>query len=134
MATKTLTYLYRNYSEASRVVTELEAAGIPRDDISLVSHQVEDRDDVGDHTGTGAGTGAAIGGTAGAAAGLLAGLGMLAIPGIGPVVGAGWLASTLAVGAAGAATGGLIGALTGAGSARMTRTCTPKASAAAGLW
>jgi hypothetical protein len=40
---------------------------------------------------------------------------MLAIPGIGPVVAAGWLASTLAVGAAGAATGGLIGALTGAG-------------------
>jgi len=40
---------------------------------------------------------------------------MLAIPGIGPVVAAGWLVSTLAIGAAGAATGGLIGALTGAG-------------------
>ena len=39
---------------------------------------------------------------------LLAGLGLLAIPGIGPVVAAGWLASTPAVPAA----GGLIGALT----------------------
>jgi uncharacterized protein (TIGR02271 family) len=48
-------------------------------------------------------------------AGLLAGLGLLAIPGIGPVVAAGWLASTAAVAAAGGATGGLIGALTQSG-------------------
>ena len=40
---------------------------------------------------------------------------MLAIPGIGPVVAAGWLASTAAMAAAGGATGGLIGALTQSG-------------------
>jgi hypothetical protein len=40
---------------------------------------------------------------------------MLAIPGIGPVVAAGWLASTAAVAAAGGTAGGLIGALTQAG-------------------
>jgi hypothetical protein len=116
---KTLTHLYNNYSDAARVVAELEKAGIPRDDISIISQRAEDREDVtdgrGNRTGTGTATGAAIGGTAGATAGLLAGLGLLAIPGIGPVVAAGWLAATLAVGAAGAATGGLIGALTGAG-------------------
>ena len=55
----------------------------------------------------------------GGGAGLLAGLGMLAIPGVGPVVAAGWLVSTL-VGAAagagvGAASGGVIGAMTEAG-------------------
>jgi hypothetical protein len=48
-------------------------------------------------------------------AGLLAGLGLLAIPGIGPVVAAGWLASTAAVAAAGGTAGGLIGALTQSG-------------------
>jgi len=55
--------------------------------------------------------GAGIGGTAG----LLAGLGLLAIPGLGPVVAAGWLAATAVGAAAGAATGGIIGALTEAG-------------------
>ena len=63
----------------------------------------------------GAGIGAAVGGIGG----LLAGLGLIAIPGIGPVVAAGWLAAT-AAGAAGgalvgAAAGGLVGALTQAG-------------------
>ncbi|WP_022716829.1 hypothetical protein, partial [Rhizobium mongolense] len=53
------------------------------------------------------------------AGGLLAGLGLLAIPGVGPVVAAGWLAATAAGAAAGAVaggvTGGLIGALTSSG-------------------
>src|SRR6201988_4752355 len=73
-----------------------------------------DRDGVDDRAesaGKGAGIGAGIGGTAG----LLAGLGLLAIPGLGPVVAAGWLAATAVGAAAGAATGGIIGALTEAG-------------------
>ena len=49
------------------------------------------------------------------AAGLLAGLGVLAIPGLGPVVAAGWLASTTLGVMAGAATGTIVGALTEAG-------------------
>ena len=60
-------------------------------------------------------TGAGIGGVVGGGAGLLAGLGLLAIPGLGPVVAAGWLAATAVGAAAGAATGGLVGALVGAG-------------------
>ena len=51
----------------------------------------------------------------GGAAGLLAGLGLMAIPGVGPVVAAGWLVSTLTGAVAGGATGGVIGALTQAG-------------------
>ena len=51
--------------------------------------------------------------------GLLAGLGLLAIPGLGPIVAAGWLAATAVgagIGAAGgAATGSLVGALKHAG-------------------
>ncbi len=50
-----------------------------------------------------------------AARGLLAGLGLLAIPGLGPVVAVGWLASLAVGAAAGAAAGGLVGALVSAG-------------------
>lgn len=50
---------------------------------------------------------------------MLAGLGLLAIPGLGPIVAAGWLLSTAAsagIGAAGgAATGGIVGALKNSG-------------------
>jgi hypothetical protein len=51
----------------------------------------------------------------GGGAGLLAGLGLLAIPGLGPVVAAGWLASTALGAVVGGTAGGLIGALTAAG-------------------
>ena len=50
--------------------------------------------------------------TVGGVAGLLAGLGLMAIPGLGPVVAAGWLVSTAALAVTGGAAGGLIGSLT----------------------
>jgi len=121
--------LYDNYSDAARAVSELERAGVPHDDISLVANNAEgwyreggdgsrrvdrDRDGVDDRA-EGAATGAGIGAVLGGTAGLLAGLGLLAIPGIGPVVAAGWLASTALVAAVGGTAGGLIGALTQAG-------------------
>lgn len=55
-----------------------------------------------------------IGAAVGGAGGLLAGLGAFAIPGIGPVVGAGWLVATLVGAAAGGVAGGLLGMLTDA--------------------
>jgi hypothetical protein len=66
-------------------------------------------------TGAAAGTGATIGTVLGGGAGLLAGIGALAIPGVGPVVAAGWLIATLTGAGVGAAAGGLVGGLTGAG-------------------
>ena len=120
----TISRLYDRYADAERAVSQLEAAGIPQSDISIVANNSDewynsgnkdrDRDGVDDHAesaGKGAGIGAGIGGTAG----LLAGLGLLAIPGLGPIVAAGWLAATAVGAAAGAATGGIIGALTEAG-------------------
>ena len=71
--------------------------------------------DVEQSSGTGAGAGASLGTILGGGAGLLAGIGALAIPGVGPVVAAGWLIATLTGAGAGAAAGGLLGALTGAG-------------------
>ena len=119
MATRTIARLYDAHADATQVVTDLEAAGVPHDDISIVANNRNDRDAGDGDTGTGAATGATAGALIGGGAGLLAGIGALAIPGIGPVVAAGWLVSTLAGavtgGAAGAATGGLIGSLTNSG-------------------
>ena len=108
---QTLTKVYESHDVARRVVNELETAGFPSSSISLlanksVSDQYADVDDASE-AGTGAGVGAAVGG----AAGLLTGLGLLAIPGLGPVVAAGWLASTVVGAVAGGVTGGLVGAL-----------------------
>jgi len=61
------------------------------------------------------GTGASLGTVVGGGAGLLAGLGALAIPGVGPVVAAGWLIATLTGAGIGAAGGGLLGSLVHAG-------------------
>jgi hypothetical protein len=118
--TQTITGLFDHYDDARRAVQDLEAAGVAHRDISIVGHDKRDAagnvaEPAAEDAGTGAGIGAAVGGVGG----LLAGLGLLAIPGIGPVVAAGWLAAT-AAGAAGgalvgAAAGGLVGALTHAG-------------------
>lgn len=114
MTTRTMTAMFDKYSDAREAITRLEAAGVPHDQISIVSNdashkQYHDRDD------TGAGTGASLGSLLGGGTGLLAGLGLLAIPGLGPVVAAGWLASTLLGAGVGAAAGGLVGSLTHAG-------------------
>jgi len=128
--TVTISRLYSDYSSASQAVSDLEAAGLRSQDISIVASNADnwygrdrgrkmDRVDR-DHDGTddrveGAEAGAGIGAAIGATAGLLAGLGIMAIPGIGPVVAAGWLTATAAGAVAGGATGGIIGALTQAG-------------------
>lgn len=107
--------VYDSYSQAERVVRDLEAAGVPSADISLIANRhVSDRyadAEAASGTASGAGIGAAMGG----GAGLLAGLGLLAIPGLGPVVAVGWFAATAVGAVAGSAAGGLIGALVDAG-------------------
>ena len=123
--TTSITRLYDDYADAERAVRRLEDADVQKSDISIVANNSEswyrpggkvDRDQDGvDDRAEGAGTGAGVGAGLGGAAGLLAGLGLLAIPGLGPVVAAGWLASTAIGAAAGAATGGIVGALTQAG-------------------
>jgi hypothetical protein len=127
--TVTISRLYNSYPEAREAVLNLEAAGVKHGDISVIASNADNwysadrkagtfpdrdldrKDDRAEAAGAGAGVGAAVGG----AAGLLAGLGLMAIPGVGPVVAAGWLAATLTGAVAGSATGGIIGALTQAG-------------------
>ncbi|MGH1591770.1 hypothetical protein ACRBEV_29510 [Methylobacterium phyllosphaerae] len=128
MTQQTITALFDRYDDASVAVGKLEAGGIPHGDISIVSNNENDRHTGmiardGDHVSAdtkekakdGTGAGATLGTVVGGAAGLLAGLGLIAIPGVGPVVAAGWLVATLTGAGVGAAAGGLAGGLTGAG-------------------
>lgn len=100
--TRTLTRSYDSHATARSVVEQLEGAGVSGGAISLVGSD-------GKMDETNAAEGAGIGAGVGGAAGLLTGLGILAIPGVGPVVAAGWLAATAAGAVAGAAAGGLVG-------------------------
>ena len=147
MTTRTIARLYDSHSDAVQVVQDLEAAGIPHADISLVGRDAGTAGTAmsgaampetvaGETTAAGysdpaivpagttgqptaaperTGAGASIGTILGGGAGLLAGIGALAIPGVGPVVAAGWLIATLTGAGVGAAAGGLLGALTSAG-------------------
>ena len=116
--------LYRSRLEAERVVRSLRDAGYDMDRVSVIAkdgnYQVDKATkEVGNKADEGATTGALTGGALGGITGLLVGLGVLAIPGIGPVLLAGAeataIATTFAGGAIGAAAGGLVGALIGLG-------------------
>ena len=77
--TTTISRLYNTYTDAQRTVRDLEAAGVPHSDISIVANNSDgwyskdkmvdrDRDGVDDRAegaGTGAGVGAGLGGAAG---------------------------------------------------------------------
>jgi hypothetical protein len=116
---KTIVGMYDHFENARQVVQELVNSGIDRARISLIAGDREGRYatdlkrdvDDGDTIAGGAATGAVVGGLGG----LLLGLGALAIPGIGPVIAAGPIVSTLVGAGVGAAVGGLVGALVAAG-------------------
>src|SRR5687767_11453651 len=119
MAT-TVIGLYDRLEDAQNAVSELVSAGFPREDISIVAADTEGKFKtyVGESSaegGEGMATGAGIGAAVGGLGGLLIGIGALAIPGIGPVLAAGPLASALIGAGVGAVTGGLLGALVDAG-------------------
>jgi len=118
--------LYNDVATAERGVRRFRDAGYPGERIGIVSRDAaakEVAEDTGAKTAGGAATGAVAGGVLGGLTGLLVGIGALAIPGIGPVVAGGILASAFGLGGGtaiagagiGAAAGGLLGALTGLG-------------------
>ncbi len=124
----TICRLYDSYSGAHRVVLMLESAGLSPSETSVISNNSDTwysakttnvvplRKDgasrESDGKIEGATIGAAIGATAATAASLVT---MLTIPGVGAVVGAGWLTAVLGSMAIGGVAGGLLGALTNAG-------------------
>lgn len=111
---QTITALFDDYDDAADAVGELESMGVPASEISIVANNADDRHQAStspaaEDAARGAGIGAVIGG----AGGLATGLGAMAIPGVGPVVAAGWLAATAAGLVAGAAVGGAAGGIIG---------------------
>jgi uncharacterized protein (TIGR02271 family) len=115
----TVVGLFRDTAHAERAIRDLKAAGFTDRQIGVIMQdRTEERRLAGD-TGTKASeaatAGAVGGGVVGGIVGLLAGVGALVIPGIGPIIAGGALASTLAGAGIGAAAGGLIGALVGMG-------------------
>ena len=114
---RTVTGLFDTHEDAEAAVRDLEGAGIPHSEVSIVASDADGRYATtrrGAHMSDDAGAGAGIGAALGGAGGLLAGLGFIAIPGVGPVIAAGWLASALVGAAAGAAVGGAAGGIVGA--------------------
>lgn len=119
---KTVVGLYDKLSDAHDAVRELTEAGVRREDISMVAadpDRVAGNDLEGvkpaDTTVGPASEGAVIGGVVGGLTGLVIGLSALTIPGLGPIIAAGPLASMLVGAGLGAAGGGLLGALVGWG-------------------
>ena len=111
--TRTVSRLYDSYGDAQRAVAGLEAAGYSTSEVGMVSRYRDDNT-LAD-TATGTATGATAGAVLGGGTGLLAALGIIAIPGIGPLVAAGVLATTMVGAAGGSLVGGLLGALTNHG-------------------
>ena len=117
----TVVGVFFNASNAEKALNDLKSASFAPEQVSVVAKESEDSRALVENTHmegaetTGAGTGALLGGLTGGVVGWLVGIGALAIPGIGPVVAAGALATTLGGAAVGAVAGGLIGALVGAG-------------------
>jgi hypothetical protein len=121
--------IFPHRRDAEAALRELRDAGFNMNQISLVGRDIDHNENfagldtsdraTGNQADEGAKAGAATGGALGGLGGLLVGLGALAIPGIGPVLAGGALATALATaaagGAIGAAAGGLTGALVGLG-------------------
>lgn len=119
----TVVGVFRDRDRAEEAVEELKRAGFRDDEIGFITRRdgdttgaattadTADVDRGADHS-AGAATGAVAGGVLGAIIG--AGAALL-IPGVGPVLAGGILASALGGAAIGAAAGGIIGALTGLG-------------------
>jgi uncharacterized membrane protein len=106
--------LFERYEDATRALDRLNELGYGKDHISVVAPENMVKDKLTGDFGTSEDT-AKSGAIMGGLAGLLLGVGVILVPGVGPILGAGALATAIgstAVGAGlGAAAGGLRGAL-----------------------
>jgi hypothetical protein len=116
---RTVVGLFHDQSDAERAIQRLKNAGFSENQIGVAIKDRQQQQELIEGSGTqaaeGAAAGAISGGVLGGVIGLLAGVGALAIPGVGPIIAGGTLASTLAGAGIGAAAGGLLGALVGMG-------------------
>lgn len=118
--------VFKSQNDLEQALDALKKSAYDMDRVSLIARHVEDIEGAkeitekhGNEAKEGAGIGATTGTVLGGIGGFLVGVGLLAIPGVGPILAAGVeipaLASTLAGAGIGAAAGGIIGALVGMG-------------------
>ena len=116
--------IFSSRRDAEQALSQLKNSGFPMDRVSILAQnanrddqiagtEIRDRGD--DESQEGAGIGAVTGTVLGGFGGLLVGLEALVIPGVGPFLAAGTIATTLAGAGIGATGGAIVGALTGAG-------------------
>ncbi len=105
--------------EAEILLNQLQSAGFPSRDISVLFADKNETSRFIHEKNTkapeGAIAGVGTGGVVGGVIGWLAGIGSLAIPGVGPLIAAGPIMAALSGTAIGATVGGLIGSLVGMG-------------------
>ena len=103
-------------SQATRVVESLTRVGFPLEDVSvLFPDQPRPVRTTHQQVADNALAGGAAGGVLGGALGWMAGIGLLIVPGIGPLIAAGPVMAALGGAAIGVASGGLAGTLIGLG-------------------
>jgi hypothetical protein len=111
--------IYKTRPQVESAVEKMKEEGFRNTDISVLFPQNSGTKDFAHEKNTkapeGATTGAGSGAVIGGALGWLAGIGMLAIPGVGPLIAAGPIMATLAGAGVGGAVGGIVGALIGMG-------------------
>lgn len=117
--------VFRNREQARDAIEELKRAEFPRERIGLLMQDQEQARDLQrstlggesseSHAGSGAGAGTVAGGIVGGVAGWLIGIGSIAIPGVGPFIAAGALATTVGGMVVGATVGAIGGALAAIG-------------------
>ena len=124
MSKQSVVALYETFAQAHDAVNALETAGVLSSDISVVANdshgaladEFARRTDPAETARAEAGgKGTTVGLVAGGALGFLTGIGAIALPGVGPVIAVGTLASTLIGAGVGGLVGGLTGLLTGIG-------------------
>jgi hypothetical protein len=117
--------VFSTRQEAEYALQELRNAGFPMSNVSVIARDSDRPDEIADvdvkdypepDTGEGAAKGAVLGGVTGGLIGLIGALSALSVPGLGPILVGGAVASALGDaligGVVGAATGSVVGAFT----------------------
>lgn len=130
MAMRIIGGVFQEHEAVIKVIEELKLKGYSIDDISVFAKSSKDVRDIEhetnadiitnssermEHAERGAGIGALSGGLLGGSLGAILGAGLIAIPGIGPIVAVGPIVAGLTGAGVGLGSGGIIGALAGAG-------------------
>jgi hypothetical protein len=115
-----VTAAFANHAQADSAIAELRRRGVADSHLSIVARQVDDVEVTRKPEGT-TGERVAKGAITGVGVGTLFGLAAVLIPGVGPFIAAGPLASALGAAGGAAAAGAIVGGTSGALAGAMAR-------------